>query len=45
MNLYLNDMGVIAPIGAGKENRSRAFARGRCSGMESLRRMLTGARP
>src|SRR5258706_5926288 len=42
MNLYLNDMGVIAPIGAGKADVLARLLAADGSGMESYAGLLTG---
>ena len=42
MNLYLNDMGVIAPIGVGKANVLAGLLAGDGSGMEPYAGLLTG---
>jgi len=42
MNLYLNDMGVIAPIGVGKANVLAGLLAGDGAGMEPYAGLLTG---
>ena len=42
MNLYLNDMGVIGPLGAGKADVLAALLAADSSGMEPFRELLTG---
>ena len=42
MNLYLNDMGVVAPIGVGKANVLAHLLAGDGSGIEPYAGLLTG---